>query len=205
MRRKIITAFCAALVLTSAASPAFADNRWNERGDGVRWQQADHGKHGGKHHKQRKHAKNKHRGHGKTVVVWHGQRHWNPPPRRVVHHHHYRPRPVHRHDTHYRYRQQRDDWAVYAILALQLVEVLNSQQQQRYAWATQEAAVAPLGDRIQWQDSGAYGSVTPVRDGTDGGGRYCREFQHQIIVGNRQQSGYGIACRQPDGAWEIVS
>jgi surface antigen len=63
----------------------------------------------------------------------------------------------------------------------------------------------PLGESIEWQDNGAYGSVTAIRDGNDGGGRYCREFQHQIMVGNRPQSGYGVACRQPDGAWEIVS
>jgi len=200
--------FAAALgaVLVLTAVPALADHgRDGRRGD-ARWQQSDHdrgdrghARHGGKHDK---HAKKHHRGNHRAVVVWHGTRHWNPPPRRVVHHHVHKP---HHYRSDSRYRRDRDDWAVYAILALQLVEVLNSQQQQSYAWATQQAASAPLGDSIQWHDSGAYGSVTPVRDGADGSGRYCREFQHQIVVGNRQQSGYGIACRQPDGAWEIVS
>lgn len=212
MRRTFVAALCAALVLTSA--PALADDRrGGHRGD-ARWHHQDndrrdrgddrryerhHDKHAGKHHKHRKHAKKHHRGPRHGAVVWKGKRHWGGPPRHVVH----RPAPRHRHGQYH--RQDRDDWAVYAILALQLVEVLNSQQQQSYAWATQRAAAAPLGDSIQWHDSGAYGSVTPVRDGTDGGGRYCREFQHQIVVGNRQQSGYGVACRQPDGAWEIVS
>lgn len=211
MRKMFAAALGAVIVLTSV--PALADNwRDGRRGD-ARWHHSDHdrgdrghAKHGGKHSK---HAKKHHRGNNRAVVVWHGKRHWNPPGRRVVHRHMHRPASVHRHHSHYRrdphYGRDRDDWAVYAILALQLVEVLNSQQQQSYAWATQRAAAAPLGDSIQWHNSGAYGSVTPVRDGADGSGRYCREFQHQIVVGNRQQSGYGIACRQPDGAWEIVS
>ena len=213
MPSKILVALCGAVLVTTAAMtsmPALADDwRDGRRGD-ARWYHSDHdrgdrghARHDGKHKKHYKHAKKHHRGHGRDVVVWHGKRHWGGPPRREVHRHVHRRAPVHHH-RHY-YRRDREDWAVYAILALQLVEVLNNQQQQSYAWATQRAAAAPLGDSIQWHDSGAYGSVTPVRDGSDGSGRYCREFQHQIVVGNRQQSGYGVACRQPDGAWEIVS
>jgi surface antigen len=33
---------------------------------------------------------------------------------------------------------------------------------------------------------------------------YCREFQQTIIVGGRPQQGYGTACRQPDGSWQIL-
>lgn len=213
MPSKILVALCGAVFITTAAmtsAPALADGgRDGRRGD-ARWHHSDHDRgdrghvrHGGK---RDKHVKKHHRGLPRGVVVWHGKRHWQAPPRRGVHYHAHRPAPVYRHGRHGRhYRRDREDWAVYAILALQLVEVLNNQQQQSYAWAAERAAAAPLGDSIQWHDSGAYGSVTPVRDGTDRGGRYCREFQHQIVVGNRQQSGYGIACRQPDGAWEIVS
>jgi 17 kDa outer membrane surface antigen len=203
MRKTIAATLGAVIALTSL--PVLADDwRDGRRGD-ARWYDSGHGnakhgqaKHGGKHDKQ---AGKHHRGNSRAVVVWHGKRHWNAPPRRVVYYDVHRPK--HHHGSYY--RRDREDWAVYAILALQLVEVLNTQQQQSYAWATHQAAAAPLGESIQWQDSGAYGSVTPVRDGTDGGGRYCREFQHQITVGNRLQEGYGTACRQPDGDWEIVS
>jgi hypothetical protein len=34
---------------------------------------------------------------------------------------------------------------------------------------------------------------------------YCREYTKTIQVGNRQQSGYGTACLQPNGDWRIVS
>lgn len=36
-------------------------------------------------------------------------------------------------------------------------------------------------------------------------GRYCREYQRPVTVGGVAQAGYGRACLQPDGSWEIVS
>jgi surface antigen len=32
---------------------------------------------------------------------------------------------------------------------------------------------------------------------------YCREFSQGINIGGKIQPGYGIACLQPDGSWEI--
>ncbi|MCC7260720.1 MAG: hypothetical protein IT567_06780 [Alphaproteobacteria bacterium] len=32
---------------------------------------------------------------------------------------------------------------------------------------------------------------------------YCREFNRDIVIDGRMQAGYGIACLQPDGSWEI--
>lgn len=34
---------------------------------------------------------------------------------------------------------------------------------------------------------------------------YCREFQTTVLVNGQPQPSYGTACRQPDGAWKIVS
>ena len=53
-------------------------------------------------------------------------------------------------------------------------------------------------------DSGNSGSFTPTRTYTMSG-RYCREYTQEIIIGGQKQTGYGTACRQPDGSWEIVS
>jgi surface antigen len=73
--------------------------------------------------------------------------------------------------------------------------------------AQQFAYAAPIGETIVWNnpDSGNYGNVTPVRDGYSGSGRYCREFQTEVTVDGTRQSGYGTACQQPDGSWQIVS
>ncbi len=66
---------------------------------------------------------------------------------------------------------------------------------------------APIGETINWNNpqSGHSGTYTPVRDGTSSSGRYCREFQQTITVGGKTQQGYGTACRQPDGTWQIVN
>jgi surface antigen len=73
--------------------------------------------------------------------------------------------------------------------------------------ANDQAHTAPLGDDISWNnpESGNSGIVTPTRDGKDTEGRYCREYQQTIYVGGEQETGYGIACQQPDGSWEIAS
>ncbi|MCB1529942.1 MAG: glycine zipper 2TM domain-containing protein [Rhodospirillales bacterium] len=73
--------------------------------------------------------------------------------------------------------------------------------------ANYQAHSSPIGESITWDnpESGNSGSVTPVREGSDTAGRYCREYQQTIYVGGQQETGYGIACRQEDGTWEIVS
>ncbi len=74
--------------------------------------------------------------------------------------------------------------------------------------AAQQAFGAPVGDTIAWNnaDNGHRGTVTTTRDGTDTAtGAYCREYQQTIVVGGESQSGYGTACRQPDGSWKIVN
>lgn len=37
-------------------------------------------------------------------------------------------------------------------------------------------------------------------NGTD----YCREYTQTVQVGGVRQQGYGTACMQPDGSWQIV-
>lgn len=53
-------------------------------------------------------------------------------------------------------------------------------------------------------DSGNSGTFTPTRTYQQADGRYCREYQQTITVGGKTQKGYGTACRQPDGSWQII-
>ena len=64
-----------------------------------------------------------------------------------------------------------------------------------------QATAAPIGKTIAWNNpnTGNYGTVTPVREGTSNTGEYCREFR-QTIGGTK---GYAVACRQGDGAWRM--
>ncbi|HQS84816.1 MAG: hypothetical protein B7Y25_00800 [Alphaproteobacteria bacterium 16-39-46] len=66
---------------------------------------------------------------------------------------------------------------------------------------------APSGQTQRWAnpDSGHSGTITPTKTFQTQNGQYCREFTQTIEVGGKKQQGYGTACRQPDGSWQIVS
>jgi surface antigen len=66
---------------------------------------------------------------------------------------------------------------------------------------------APTCSSITWNNprSGSNGTVTPTQTYEPEPGRYCREFQQEVMIGGQVQDAYGTACRQPDGSWEIVT
>ena len=68
------------------------------------------------------------------------------------------------------------------------------------------AQTAPIGTQITWSNPYSYnaGSIAATRDGYSESGEYCREFYQTVSIGGRTQDAYGVACRQPDGAWRIV-
>jgi surface antigen len=72
--------------------------------------------------------------------------------------------------------------------------------------AINQAHVAPIGERITWNnpENNHSGSVTPIRDGQSESGNYCREFYQTVSIGGNTEDAYGVACRQPDGIWRIV-
>ena len=93
------------------------------------------------------------------------------------------------------------------ILGNSIGSSLDKADQTYAAQAQSRAYTAPVGETVQWNNpqTGNSGYVTPVRDGTSTSGRYCREYQVGIDVGGKRQNGYGTACQQPDGTWQVVS
>ena len=93
-----------------------------------------------------------------------------------------------------------------AYIGNQIGQGLDDVDQMKAREAQTAATNARIGETITWSnpESGHYGSVTPTREGTSSRGEYCREFQHTIFVDGQAQEGYGTACRQPDGSWEII-
>ena len=72
--------------------------------------------------------------------------------------------------------------------------------------AQSQALAAPIGQPISWRnpDSGNSGAVVATREGTNrASGAYCREYQTTITVDGQNQTAFGTACRQPDGAWKM--
>ncbi|MBN8531443.1 MAG: glycine zipper 2TM domain-containing protein [Alphaproteobacteria bacterium] len=65
---------------------------------------------------------------------------------------------------------------------------------------------APSNQTVTWvnPDSGNSGTITPTRTFQQGSA-YCREYQQTIQVGGQTKQGYGTACRQPDGTWQVVN
>lgn len=53
--------------------------------------------------------------------------------------------------------------------------------------------------------TGRSAAVTPIRTFQGAKGEPCREFVTTIIIDGRDEQGYGTACRQPDGHWEVVN
>jgi surface antigen len=92
------------------------------------------------------------------------------------------------------------------LLGSSIGRSMDEADQQRANAAVVQAQSGPLGQPIAWNNpqSGNYGTVTPIRDGTSASGQYCREFQQTITVGGRREQGFGTACQQPDGTWRIV-
>jgi surface antigen len=65
---------------------------------------------------------------------------------------------------------------------------------------------APYGSSVSWRnpDTGHYGTVTPTRS-YDRDGSQCRDYSQRIVIDGRSETGYGTACRQADGSWQIVN
>lgn len=93
-----------------------------------------------------------------------------------------------------------------ALVGSEIGRTMDEADRRRAQQAYTQATTAPVGETITWQNpnSGNYGSVTPTREGTKTTtGEYCREYQQTVVIGGKTESAYGVACRQPDGSWEV--
>jgi surface antigen len=66
---------------------------------------------------------------------------------------------------------------------------------------------APNGQRIAWRspEGSQQYTVVPTQTFQAEDGRYCREYTADAQIGGHVQKTYGMACRQPDGSWQIVN
>jgi len=69
----------------------------------------------------------------------------------------------------------------------------------------QALETAPDGQTIVWNSERRDYAVTPTHTVANADGQYCREYTAKSTVGGETVQTYGIACRQPDGAWKLVS
>ena len=90
-------------------------------------------------------------------------------------------------------------------LTLAILDQASESQQRAHEQAFVRAATVPLGETIVSNDGPDTGRVTVTRTGTRPNGQPCREFQQTVTISGNSESAYGIACRQQNGAWRIVS
>ena len=59
------------------------------------------------------------------------------------------------------------------------------------------------GQGKTWQnpDSGNSGTITPTRTYQESDGTTCREYRHDVLIGDEKEQVTGTACRQADGTW----
>jgi len=59
------------------------------------------------------------------------------------------------------------------------------------------------GQSSSWHnpDSGHSGTITPTRTYEEGG-TTCREYRHDVMIGDDKEQVTGTACRQADGTWK---
>ncbi len=96
-------------------------------------------------------------------------------------------------------------WLSFTAITLKALDLLNEAQERAHEAAQVRATTAAVGETIVWNQGGATGSVTAVREGTSTAGRTCRDFQQAVTIGGKTEQAYGTACLQADGAWEVVA
>jgi surface antigen len=85
--------------------------------------------------------------------------------------------------------------------------LLDDRDRRLAAEASHQALeTTPSGRSVAWNnpDNGHAGTVTPVHTYQAPSGAYCREYETTITIEGRQERGYGRACRQPDGSWQVL-
>ena len=93
------------------------------------------------------------------------------------------------------------------ILGNSIGKSLDNADRAAYEATSQKALeTAQPGQSLPWRNpnTGNSGTITPSNYYQNNDGQYCREYNQTIVVGGQKQSGYGKACRQPDGSWKIV-
>lgn len=90
-------------------------------------------------------------------------------------------------------------------LTLAILDTASKSRQRAHERAVAQTTILPRGESIIWNDGPGSGGVTVIRTGTAANGQPCREFQQQVTIGGESETAYGIACRRPDGAWQIVN
>lgn len=135
-------------------------------------------------------------------------RHWNAPPARTrVYRDVVIARPYGAYYNGYgSYRRDNDafKWLGLTAITLTILSALSENQQRTLEDAQIRATSSPIGQPVIWSNGRASGNVVAIREGRSADGTYCREFQQNVVIAGRSEEAYGTACRQSNGAWQVI-
>jgi hypothetical protein len=130
--------------------------------------------------------------------------------RREARRRYYRGRLIHRPHGHWYpgFGYYRDDssawkWLAFTAITLKVLDNVNEAAQRRHEQAQVEATMAGINRPVYWEEGEYRGSVTATRQFLRDD-QQCREFRQVVEIGGREEEAFGMACLQPDGAWQIV-
>ena len=85
----------------------------------------------------------------------------------------------------------------------QLGQQFDRQDHHRSGVAGQQAFAS--GETQTWSGPNAHGAVTPAGQTFFQNGRECRNFTQTVFSQGQSQDVSGVACRNPDGTWQVVN
>ena len=95
-----------------------------------------------------------------------------------------------------------------AFLGSEIGKTMDTVDRQEAAKTQQQALeYNRVGQASTWSnpDRGSTGTVTPTRTYQTSSGQNCREYRHDVRIGDKSEQVIGQACRQPDGTWQVES
>ncbi len=80
---------------------------------------------------------------------------------------------------------------------------LGERDRQRAEDAAQLAHTFPIGQTASWRNPSGEtsGSTTPILEGIDDKGRFCRQYQHNVTTNSQNRQEYATLCLGSDGRW----
>jgi surface antigen len=80
------------------------------------------------------------------------------------------------------------------------------QADEAYAWMQLQRSLA-ANQPVVWQGQQAAGRITPIRTvpKKKKSDQTCREFRHEVMIGDQAKEGVGRACLQRDGSWKLAN
>lgn len=95
-------------------------------------------------------------------------------------------------------------WPLKALAEEQLVDAEQQAMADTLQYALENNPTNQPSDWVN-PDSARSGAVVPTRTFKNVQGEDCREFLTTIIIAGKEEQGYGTACRQADGSWQLRS